>query len=157
DSSWIYNALTGIDQWIYFGYFLDYPRYVTHLYPEVYYGTRLSWILPGYALHHLFDPVTARYILHVGFYYLAVFSLYALLRRAVGPRMALLAAILFGTHSYFLGAIGWDYIDGPGLTYNVAALACIAQAASSRRPEIWLLASGAAAAGMFYCNAFLVV
>ncbi len=156
-SGWIYNSLTDIDPWVYFGYFLSYPRYVSALFPNLYYGTRLSWILPGYCLNALFDPMTAKYILHVGFYYLAVFSLYNLLRKETGSRSALVVAVLFGTHSYFLRAIGWDYVDGAGITYNLLALLCVAHAAVSRRPRFWLMAGGAAAAAMFYCNAFLAV
>lgn len=156
-SAWIYNPLSGIDHWIYFGYFLNYPRYVADLFPDRYYGSRLSWILPGYLLHLFLDPKTARYLLHLSFYYTAVLSLYGLLRRAVGSRTALLTSVLFGTHSFFLGAIGWDYVDGAGITYNLLALLCISQAAASIRPRLWLLAGGAAAAAMFYCNAFLVV
>lgn len=156
-SGWIYNPLGDIDPWIYFGYFLNYPRYVAALFPDLYYGTRLSWILPGYCLNALFDPMTAKYILHVGFYYLAIFSLYHLLRKEAGARSALVVAVLFGTHSYFLRAIGWDYVDGAGITYNLFALLCVARAAVSRRPGSWLVAGGAAAAAMFYCNAFLAV
>jgi hypothetical protein len=156
-SAWIYNTLAGIDHWIYFGYFLNYPRYVAEWFPDRYYGGRLAWVLPGYLLHSLFDPKTARYILHLGFYYIAIFSLYGLLRRAVGSRMALLTSVLFGTYSFFLGAIGWDYVDGAGLTYNLLALLCLDRAATSNRQRLWLLAGGAAAAAMFYCNAFLIV
>ncbi|HLK20849.1 MAG TPA: hypothetical protein VKT81_17980 [Bryobacteraceae bacterium] len=156
-SAWIYNAFVGIDQWIYFGYFLNYPRYVSEWFPDRYYGTRLPWVLPGYVLHALFDPKTARYVLHLGFYYIAVFSLYGLLRRAIGSRAALLASVLFGTYSFFLGAIGWDYVDGAGLTYNLLALLCLDRAANSKCPRLWLVASGTAVAAMFYCNAFLVV
>lgn len=156
-SAWIYNTLAGIDQWIYFGYFLNYPRYVSEWFPNHYYGSRLSWVLPGYLLHALFEPRTARYILHLGFYYVAVFSLYALLRRVVGSRAALLTSVLFGTYSFFLGAIGWDYVDGAGLTYNLLALLCLDRASNSNRPRLWLVGAGAAAAAMFYCNAFLVV
>lgn len=157
DSRWLYNPLRSIDPWVYFGYSLDYPRYVTDLFPGLYYGTRLSWILPGYLLYSLFDVVLARYLLHFGLYYLAVFSLYGLLRRAVGPRSALLGAVLFGAHSYFLRAIGWDYIDGPGLTYNLLGVACLIRAAESRRAWFWLMLCGMAGAAMFYCNIFLVV
>ena len=156
-SGWIYNSLAGIDHWIYFGYFLNYPRYVAEWFPDRYYGSRLPWVLPGYLLHLFFDPKTARYILHLGFYYIAVFSLYALLRKAVGARTALLTSVLFGTYSFFLAAIGWDYVDGAGLTYNLLALLCMERAANSSRPRLWLAASGVAAAAMFYCNVFLVV
>jgi hypothetical protein len=156
-SAWMFNPWDGIDPWIYLGYFLNYPRYVAELFPDRYYGSRLPWVLPGYCLHALFDPLTARYVLHIGFYYLAVFSLYAILRKSVGSRSALLVAVLFGTHSYFLLAIGRDYVDGAGITYFLLALLCISRAVTSPRPHLWLMASGAAAAAMFYCNAFLAV
>jgi hypothetical protein len=155
-SAWIYNPLNGIDYWIYFGYFLNYPRYVAELFPNRYYGSRLPWVLPGYLLHLFLNPKTARYILHLSFYYAALFSLYGLLRRSVGARVALLTAVLFGTHSFVLAAIGWDYVDGAGITYDLLALLCISVAVAAPHPRYWILASGAAAAAMFYCNAFLI-
>src|SRR5579871_4421838 len=155
-SSWIYNPLNGIDHWIYFGYFLNYPRYVAELFPDRYYGSRLAWILPGYLLHHLLHVKIAHYVLHLSFYYAAILSLYGVLRRTIGSRTALLTAVLFGTHAFFLAAIGWDYVDGAGITYYLIALLYISLA-TSNHPRIWLVLGGAAAAAMFYCNAFLIV
>lgn len=125
-------------------------------FPYLYYGTRLPWILPGYVVHHFLEVMTAKYALHFGFYYLAVFPMYFLLKRAVGPRTALIGAILFGTHSAFLFAIGWDYMDGAGVTYDLLGLACMARAASARRPAPWIVLGGAAAMAMFYTNLFLI-
>lgn len=157
NSAWLYSAVTTIDPWMYFGYFLDFVRFKSELFPSLYYGSRLPWIVPGYIANRLFDPVAAKYVLHFGFYYLAVFSLYSLLKRANGRKNALLGAILFGTHVGFLYAIGWDYVDGPGITYSLLGLAAAGRAACARRPWLWLALSGMAGAAMFYCNLFLLI
>ena len=156
NSNWLYSPLGWVDQWVYFGYFLHLQPFKADLFPNLYYGTRLPWILPGYVVHRLFDVMTAKYVLHFGFYYLAVFPMYCLLKRAAGRRTALLGAVLFATHAAFLLAIGWDYMDGAGITYNLLGLASMARGASSKQPWPWIALAGAAGAAMVYTNLFLI-
>ena len=156
NSTWLYNSPGAIDPWVYFGYFLYLKPFKATFFPNLYYGSRLPWLLPGYLVHRMFDVTTAKYVLHFSFYYMAVFSFYWLLKRAVGQRSALMGALVFGTHAAFLSEIGWDYVDGAGLTYNLVGLACMARAASERRPWPWLMLGGAAVAAMFYTNLFLI-
>src|ERR1700683_2734785 len=154
---WMYNSMGTIDPWVYFGYFLHLGAFKAQLFPNTYYGSRLPWSLPGYFANRMFGVTVAKYGLHFGFYYLAVFSLYFLLKRAVGSRNALLSAVVFGAHAGFLSAIGWDYVDGAGLTYNLLGLVCMARAVSARRPWPWLMLGGMAGGAMFYTNLFLIV
>jgi 4-amino-4-deoxy-L-arabinose transferase-like glycosyltransferase len=155
--NWLFNRDNDIDSWVYFGYFLNLPVYKASWFPYQYYGSRLPWILPGYLIHQIFEVVTAQYVLHFGVYSLATFAFYWLLREAVGRRNALLATVLFGCQPAFLLATGWDYVDGPGCAFTLAALACALRAGKSPAPRIWLLAAGVAAAGMVYTNLILLL
>jgi Dolichyl-phosphate-mannose-protein mannosyltransferase len=157
NAGWLYNGLGNIDPWIYSGFFQFLAEFKSSLFPNTYYGSRLPWILPGYLAHRLSDPVAAEYVLHFSFYYIAIFSMYALLKRDFGRKNALLGSVAFGTHSAVLRSIGWDYVDGAGLTYCLLALACISRAAAARRPRWWLVAAGMAGIAMVYTNLFLVV
>jgi len=155
NSSWIFTGMGWIDAWVSFGYFQHLAAYKSTLFPDLYYGSRLPWILPGNLAYRLFEPKTANYVLHFTFYYLAAFSLYYLLKRAAGRRNALLGAVLFGTYGPFLSAIGRDYVDGAGMTYFLLALAAAARATETRR-QLWLMISGIAGLAMCYTNLFLV-
>jgi len=155
--SWLNNNPGHIDPWVYLGYFLHLFEFKSSLFPNLYYGSRLPWILPGYLAYRLFDATVARYVLHFAFYYAAAFSLYALLKLAFGRKNALLGTIVFGTHLAFLSSIGWDYVDGPGITYNLLALACVARAAVPPRRQMWLVFAGIAGVAMFYTNLLLIV
>jgi hypothetical protein len=154
--NWLYSRAGYIDPWFYFGYFQHLGALKTS-FRDLYYGSRLPWVLPGHLAYRYLSPVLANYVLHFGFYYAATFSVYSLLKRAVGRKNALLGAILFGTHSAFLVAIGWDYVDGAGITYNLLALASVARATEPRSRRFWLTLAGAAASAMVYTNLFLVV
>jgi hypothetical protein len=54
------------------------------LYPDAYIGSRLSWILPGFAVHSIFSPVTANFLLHIGVHSVAALSFFEILRRTAG-------------------------------------------------------------------------
>jgi len=155
NSRWIFTSLKFIDAWVSFGYFQHLRAYESTLFPDLYYGSRLPWLLPGHLAYRLFEPITANYVLHFTFYYLATFSIFSLLRRVVGFRNALLGTVLLGTYGPFLFAIGRDYVDGAGLTYFLLALATAARATQTR-PQAWLLVSGMAGLAMCYTNLFLV-
>ena len=78
NNGWIFpNAYIAIfDDWIYLGYFLNFAQYVKLFdqpWDMIYFGSRLPWILPGYALYHIFSPKLANYILHLSFFYASLF------------------------------------------------------------------------------------
>jgi hypothetical protein len=155
DNSWLFDAVAFLDPWFYLGYFMD-PTHHLQAFAGTYYGSRLAWILPGAFAYHVFPPGIATYALHITFEYTALFSLYLTLKNTVGRRAGVLATILMGSHSYFLWAIGWDYVDGAAITYLLLALCCLTYAANSARPGWWLLLGGAAVGLMLHTQLFLV-
>jgi len=67
--NWIYNPnlLNRVDTWIYnglFRYFFDFAD--KHPSNWHYYVERLSWVMPGYVLYHIFSPEVANAVLHLG-------------------------------------------------------------------------------------------
>jgi hypothetical protein len=60
------------------------------------------------------------------------------------------------TYWHFLTQIGWNYVDGVGISYYLFALALITGAADSARPRIWLVFTGAAIAAQLSTNLFLI-
>jgi hypothetical protein len=151
NGNWIMSIAGAIDSWLYYGYFTNLQQFL-QAFADTYYGSRLAWILPGALVHTLFPPMAANYVLHLGVYYAALFAIYVTLRRVVGTRAALVTAVLVGSHSYFLAAVGWDYADGAGLAYYAVALACLTVAIDSRRRRVWLAGAGAAFAGSIHTN-----
>lgn len=144
-----------IDPWIYFGYFLDLPQHLV-TFRSGYFAGRLPWILPGFLAYRFFSPITAAYVLHLAFYWLAMLSLYLILKHTVGQRPALFSALLMGCYSYFLWAIGWDYVDGAAIAYVLATLCVLTYAAKASNPRRWLVLAGVIFGAAIYSQIFLV-
>jgi|GEM_PF-1295514 len=143
--NWIYNppVLNNVDTWIYTGlfrYFFDFAD--KHPSNWHYFIERLSWVLPGYAAYHIFSPEVANAVLHLGVYFLTVFALYGVARRLFGKDAALLMALCLGSYTWFLRAVGHDYIDGIGIAYFSAALWFATQAAYQPRYKGYLFGCG---------------
>jgi len=159
---------------MYLGYFRNLEHFYT-FFGSTYYGSRLPFILPGYVCYKILPPVVANYVLHLGFYYMALFSLYFILRTKVNRQAALLMAILMGFYPYILSATGWDYVDGAGLAYFLLTVLLLTLAiksanvtispnrkhgdtsALSKTHELLLLLSGMSFAAMIYTNTFLLI
>src|SRR5690348_12636462 len=61
-NAWIFTSVTHwVDPWYYVGYFMDIPAHY-HKFPGIYYGTRLSYIVPGHIIYSIFTPLVANYI-----------------------------------------------------------------------------------------------
>ena len=147
---WMFSNIY-VDPWIYFGYFIRLKQYLI-AFAGFYNGTRLPWILPGYLLHSLFPPLIAHYILHLGVYYLAIFSLYLVLKPRVGKRGAFLASASMGCYSFFLQAVGWDYVDGVGIAYFLVTVLMLSWAAGKENQAIWMALSGVCFGALIYTN-----
>ena len=106
-----------IDPWFYLGFFRDLAEFKRNLFPDLYYGSRLSWILPGYLVHSLFSPVVANCVLHLTVHSVATFSLFSILRLTAGVRSAFLTTMVFCVNPWLWAATGWDYVDGAGIAY----------------------------------------
>lgn len=145
-----------IDTWVYTGYFLSLKHHLAE-FAGTYYGTRLSWILPGAAVHALLPPIPAGYALHLGYYWALISGVFLFWRRFGDRSAAFLAAAFVGCDPHVLSAVSWDYIDGPGITYAVWALACAESAAGGKKRWAWLAAGGAFFMLMVSANLFLAV
>lgn len=151
------NALfTGygyIDPWIYFGYFRNLVDFKRSLYPGNPYGTHLSWILPGAALHHFFAPVVASCLLHLGVQTMATLSLFLTLKWIAGARRAFVAAMVFSVNPWLWAATGWDYVDGIAIGYALLTLALLTAAARNPDRSWVLLPAGIAWAALLNTGA----
>jgi hypothetical protein len=145
-----------LDPWFYLGFFRNLVEFKRNLFPATYYGSRLSWILPGAAVHWLFPPVVANDLLHLGVHTAATLSLFLTLKWVAGARRALLGAMLFSVNPWLWTATGWDYVDGAAIAYCLLTVALLTWAAL-RPGRRWALAgAGMALAGLVYVNLYWV-
>jgi hypothetical protein len=140
--NWPFQGLYHMDPWYFFGYFAHFPHY--QLLTPNYQGERLTWILPGLLLARLFGHVYGTLVLHVVSYCISVLSMYYIVRQLRNERTAFATACLLGCHPFFIGANGWDYVDGGSIAYLLVAFAFLTKAALAERPRLYLVLAGAA-------------
>jgi hypothetical protein len=143
----LYTPLWQTDPWFYLGYFKSLVNFKRDLFPNYYYGSRLTWILPGYVLHKLLPALGANAILHLGVHSIAALSMFTMLRRTIGLRSAYLTAMIFSFHPWFWAATGWDHVNGGAIAYYLLAAALVTRAAAQADPKWSLLFAGMAIAG----------
>ena len=146
--NWLFTPHNRVPFWdamIYqglFRYYFDFastPPSNTHYFVE-----RISWILPGYALYHVFPPLIANVILHLGVAWLSLFALYGAGRALFGAPSGFVAAILMGSYPWFLRAVGHDYLDGGVIAYSSLTIMLIVLAAQGRKSRFSAFAGGLA-------------
>jgi len=152
----LYSPLWQSDPWFYLGYFRNLVNFKRDLFPNFYYGSRMSWILPGFALHSLFPPLIANAVLHLTAHSVAVLSLFSILRSTVGLRSAYLTAMIFSFHPWLWCATGWDHVNGAAIAYYLLAMALLTRAALQKVKTGSLISAGMALAGAVYAHLFLV-
>ena len=146
------NTNAYVDPWHYTGFFLSLPDHLI-VFGRSYYATRLSWLLPGYAVHQVFSPLVANYILHVGFFYLLLSAVYCLITTGVNRTTAFIVTLLVAWNPQVIASMSWDYVDGAVMTYSAGALLFLEKASSSvTRRAYWAVAAGAALACMVVAN-----
>lgn len=143
------------DAWFYLGYFRNLLEFKRQFFYGFYYGSRLSWILPGFLIHSLFSPIVANAVLHLAVQSTATLSMFSILRLTVGLRSAFLATMVFAVYPWLWVATGWDYVDGAGIAYCLLTMALLTQSAIQPQRKWTLLLAGAALAGMAYTHLFL--
>jgi hypothetical protein len=145
-----------IDPWLYTGLFVSLPDLVARI-PDTYYGSRLSWLVPGYLAHRAFPPLAASYVLHLTFLYALLFSIYVAV--AAGRRRAeMLVTAIVAWNPVILAALSWDYPDGAGIVFIAATLMCLERSVSHGRFRlVWSLVAGVLMTSMACSNLFLVV
>lgn len=157
DSSWIYSSPFR-DPWIYYGYFHNATRYADE-FPNEYFSSRLSVILPGFLLYRMLalPALAGNLVLRLALFWTAILSFYGVCKIALGPRVALLSSIALGCHPFFLLAVGNNYVDGFGIAYFLLAQLLLTLAPRCRPWRLCLVAAGAAATALVTANLFYVV
>lgn len=151
----LYPAPYYADSWFYLGYFRNLLEYKRELFYGAYYGSRLSWILPGVLIHAPFSPVVANVVLHLGVQSTAALSFFSILRITSGVQSAFLSTLVFSVQPWLWGATGWDYPDGVGIAYSLLSMALLTSCAARPRGKWILFASGLSLAAMMYSHVFL--
>ncbi|MGL4550380.1 MAG: hypothetical protein ACRC33_04270 [Gemmataceae bacterium] len=149
----LYSSLWVRDTWVYYGYFLDLPGHLRD-FPDLYYGSRLSVVLPGWLAHRWLPPEFAAPVLHAGLFYATVFSLFVTLGGLIDRRAAALVTVLFGSQGFVRISVISDYADGYVIAYFLLTTAALTRAAASPRRAAWLAAAGAGAMAMVVANLF---
>lgn len=144
------------DGWLYHGYYRHLADYVAK-YHDTYYATRLSTIVPGHVLWTLLPAEWANVALRAALWLGSVGSFYALSRRLFGRPVGLASALALGANPILLGAAGWNYVDGFGICYVMAAQAAVAAAADRPGRRVLLILAGALATALVTANVFYVV
>jgi hypothetical protein len=151
----LFSPLWQSDPWFYLGYFRDLVNFKRDLFPGFYYGSRLSWILPGYLAHWILPPLFANAVLHLGVHTVATASLFRILRSTAGVRAAFLTAILFSANPWFWCATGWDHVTGAAIAYLLLGMACLAAAVEMPSRGWPLTLAGMSLAGAVIAHLFL--
>jgi len=149
---WIYSDVGLIDPWFYQGYFHSFPSFVSTLFPHTYYGTRLAWILPGFAAYHLLPAHAANLVLHLGFFYAAIAALYRSAAILNSRPAALIGTTAFAVSLPTIVAFGWDYVDGAVITYTAISIWAVVEASVRARRSLLLAVSGITAACIVHSN-----
>jgi hypothetical protein len=151
----LYTAPSYADPWFYLGYFRNLVEFKRDLFYGFYYGSRLSWILPGLLVHSVFSPAVANSVLHLAVQSTATLSLFSILRIVSGVRSAFLATMVFSVQPWLWVATGWDYPDGAGIAYCLLTMALLTRSAVQPGRQWTLFAAGTSLAGMMYSHIFL--
>ena len=98
-----------LDPFMYFGYFWHYPDQVWGVAHD-YKASRLPWIVPGYLIHTVADPVAASYALVFTTLSSGGVAVYLLLRDITGDRSAAaVVAVAWTACTWVHGIGGWNY------------------------------------------------
>lgn len=154
-SDWLWGTPTR-DAWIYYGYFRRLPVYLA-TFPEWYFTSRLSVLLPGWLVHSVLPPIAAHLVLHLLLVQTALAAFYLATRRLFGRRTALFTSVALAAHPFFLIALGDNYVDGFGIAYVFLALAVATRAAQGARRLPLLAVAGGLATLLVSANLFYVV
>jgi hypothetical protein len=150
NSEWLYTPIRGIDPWVNVGYFLHYadPEFGAGYYK----AARLSWIIPGFIAYHVFQPVVANYVLHMGCLILSVLFLYLTIARLFGTAVAFAIAACFAVFIHIHGSGGWDYQNAAAGAFYIVALYTLTHAVLSKTPHWPAIGAGAAYAAAVHAT-----
>jgi hypothetical protein len=140
-----------LDSWIYTSYQWDLKNQIADFGPT-YYGSRLSWILPGALIHSILSPAPAEICFKLLFSGLFAAACGTIVYRAAGIYAALVAVTLGVFAPQIIAALHADYVDTPVIVYAALTLACITVSRNSRFWAAWIFLGGIFFAGMLVAN-----
>ena len=150
NSDWLYTGIGWLDPWYNVAYFLHYsdPTFLNSYYKIA----RLSWIVPGFAAYHVFTPVLANYLLHMGCLLISVVLFFLTVSRLFDSTIAFATAACFAVFTPFHGSGGWDYQNAPAGAYYVLTFYLLTNAVLANDMRMRLLAAGAAYAAALHAT-----
>lgn len=148
-------GVVAVDPWIYTGYIQSITNHLRN-FPTAYYGTRLTYLAPGYILQLIFGAEFGGFLLRFMFYLLLILSAYFFYRSRHSIQDAAVLATCFLSSLLVVGVFVDDYISGPGLSTIIMSLFLLERAVVAKSLRWWFL-TGVSIALMLYTNLFLVV
>ncbi len=140
-----------LDSWIYTSYMWDWKNQIADFGPT-YYGSRLSWFLPGIVFQSILPAATANICFKLTVSALLALGCGVIIYRGKGLAAALLAVGLSVLCPQIIVALHSDYVDTGVIMYGVLTLACITLAKDSRKWPGWIFLAGLCFTGMAICN-----
>jgi hypothetical protein len=152
---WLFTG-GGIDPFAYIGYFLHYGDPLFN--PADYKLARLPWILSGVLVHHLFAPVPAAIVLHLGFLTLSIAAFFVIVYECFGRvSVALTWSLALGLSPEFSDSGGWDYHNtAAGAFYLLSAAMVTVGSVAWRLRSFWIFTAGVFAALAIHSNITMV-
>ena len=99
---------------------------------------------PGAFAYHVFQPIVANYVLHMGGLILSVLFFYLTVAKLFGRTVAFPIAACLAVYIPFHGSGGWDYQNAASGAFYIVAFYLLTSAALSKQPR-WLAIGGGAA------------
>jgi hypothetical protein len=141
--NWLFQNMSHMDPWFYFGEFRHFPRF-QNLLPN-YAGERMTWIAPGYLLVHLLGQARGVILLHWCVFLAGLYLLHDILRRLTDYRTALVGAVMLGCHPFYIASNGWDHPESLAIALLLLSLALAIRTPSApHRRDIYVFLSGLA-------------
>ncbi len=149
-----------IDAWIYTGYIQSLPNHLQNFpvqnFPRAYYGTRLTYLAPGYILQQIFGAEFGGLLLRFTFYLALVVFAYLFFRARRSVPLAAILAVCFLSSPFIAYFFIDDYPIGAGLCTIMMSMFFLEKGLITKLMRWWFLA-GAAFALMLHTNFFLSV
>lgn len=151
NSSWLYSSIGYLDPWVNVGYFLHYfdPTFGNWYYKIA----RLSWIIPGSIAYHIFSPIVANYLLHIGYLILSITFFYLTVARLFNQVIAFTVAACLAVFVPFHGYEGMDYQNTAAGAYYIITFYLLTT--SALLPNHWrtrVIGAGAAYAATLHAT-----
>ena len=113
---------------------------------------RLSWIIPGSIAYHIFDPVVANYLLHIGFLILSITFFYLTVARLFNQAVAFPIAACLAVFIPFHGYEGLDYQNTAAGAYYIITFYLLTSALFPKFSRTRLIGAGAAYAATLHAT-----